>query len=73
MAAGVLPKPGSHAGPCKKTCAHLDCVETRERAASMCLYCRKSVGYGKRIYQHGDYTVHAVCHEEACELNAGLF
>jgi hypothetical protein len=72
MAAGILPKPGSKAGPCKR-CEHVDCTETRDRAASNCIYCRKPVGYGVRVYQHGDYTVHAVCHEDAAEHNATLF
>lgn len=73
MAAGVLPKPGSKTGPCKIACSHIDCQETRERAASHCLYCRKAVGYGVRVYQHGAYTVHARCHEEAADVNAALF
>jgi len=73
MAAGILPRPGTKAGPCVGQCKHLDCVEARERAASLCLYCKKRVNFGLRIYQHGDYTVHARCHEEACERNAGLF
>ncbi len=73
MAAGILPKPGSKLGPCKDACKHIDCEETRDRATSQCLYCRKPVGYGVRVYQHGDYTVHARCHEEAAERNATLF
>ncbi len=73
MAAGILPRPGTKVGPCSGPCKHIDCVETRERAASQCLYCKKPVGFGKRIYQHGDYTVHARCHEDAAEANAGLF
>lgn len=73
MAAGILPKPGTKAGPCRGKCAHIDCTETRERAASTCLYCHKAVGFGARVYQHGDYTVHARCHEEAAELNSALF
>ena len=72
MAAGVLPKPGTKLGPCKR-CQHIDCEETRSRAESKCLYCSKPVGYGVRIYQHGDYTVHADCHEDAAERNATLF
>jgi hypothetical protein len=73
MAAGVLGKPGTQFGPCKTPCKHLDCAETRSRATSRCIYCKRVVGYGVRIYQHGDYVVHARCHEEAAELNAALF
>lgn len=73
MAAGIIARPGTKAGPCKGTCKHLDCAETRARAASKCLYCRMPVGYDTRVYQHGDYTVHALCHEEAAEVNATLF
>lgn len=73
MAAGILPAPGTEVGPCVKKCRHIDCQETRERAASRCLYCRKPVGFDVLVYQHGDYTVHARCHEEAAEVNAALF
>jgi hypothetical protein len=73
MAAGILPKPGTQYGPCKTNCKHLDCAETRARAESKCLYCRKVVGYGLRVYQHGDYTLHARCHEDAADRNATLF
>jgi len=73
MAAGILPKPGTKAGPCTRKCQHIDCADTRGRAQSTCLYCRKPVGYGVRIYRHGDYTVHAICHERAAEVNAMLF
>jgi hypothetical protein len=73
MAAGILPAPGATAGPCKAKCKHIDCAETRDRAASKCLYCYKAVGFGVRVYQHGEYTVHARCHEEAAELNAAIF
>lgn len=73
MAAGILPTPGSEHGPCTFKCKHLDCAETRNRAASRCIYCKKEVGFNVRVYQHGDYTVHARCHEEAAEVNAALF
>ena len=73
MAAGILPIPGSKFGPCKAPCKHIDCAETRSRAESTCLYCQKPVGYNVRVYQHGDYTVHARCHEEAAETNSTLF
>ena len=73
MAAGILPKPGTKVGPCKGKCRHIDCADTRARAASTCLYCRKPVGFDVRIYQHGDYTVHAICHEDAAEHNAAMF
>jgi hypothetical protein len=73
MAAGILPKPGTKLGPCKAKCQHIDCAETRARATSLCLYCRKPVGYGTPVYFHGDYTVHAICHEVAAESNSTLF
>lgn len=73
MAAGILPKPGSAHGPCVKACMHVDCADTRARAKSICLYCGSPVGFNVRIYQYGDYTVHAVCHEDAAERNATLF
>ena len=73
MAAGLLPKPGTTVGPCAIPCKHADCADTRARAATKCLYCQKKVGYAVRVYFHGDYTVHARCHEDACERNAGLF
>lgn len=73
MAAGILPAPGTKVGPCRGKCGHVDCNETRERAASKCLYCGEPVGFRIRCYQHGDYTVHARCHEEAAEANAALF
>ncbi len=73
MAAGILPRPGSEYGPCKKACKHIDCAETRSRGESKCIYCKRKVGYNVRVYQHGEYTVHAACHEDACERNAGLF
>jgi hypothetical protein len=73
MAAGILPRPGTEHGPCSTKCKHIDCTETRERAKSSCLYCRKPVGFGVRVYQHGEYTVHARCHEEAAENSAALF
>ena len=73
MAVGIIARPGTKAGPCKGICKHLDCAETRALAKSKCLYCRMPVGYDVRVYQHGDYTVHALCHEEAAEVNATLF
>jgi hypothetical protein len=73
MAAGILAAPGTKVGPCRGKCQHIDCNETRERAESRCIYCREKVGYRVRVYQHGDYTVHARCHEEAAEANAALF
>ena len=73
MAAGILPRPGTQYGPCKTKCKHIDCTETRERGESKCLYCNKKVGFGVRVYQHGDYTVHALCHEDAAEKNCAMF
>ena len=72
MAAGILPKPETKLGPCKR-CEHIDCAETRASAESLCLYCRKPVGYGVRIYRHDEYTVHARCHEDAAERGHCLF
>lgn len=72
MAAALIPGPGDPHGPCV-VCTHRDCDEHRRRARSICLYCRKPVGTGVLVYYHGDYTVHAACHEDASEKNGAMF
>lgn len=69
MAAGVLPKPGSKYGPCKKqSCGHLDCVEQRKMAVTKCVICDIPIGYEKRFYDERERgLVHAVCLEEEIE------
>lgn len=67
MAAGILSKPGSKFGPCKTPCQHIDCAQTRARAAERCTYCRQAIGYNVRMYQLESQTVHAVCHEDAAD------
>jgi hypothetical protein len=73
MAAEIILAPGKMRGPCKGWCRHPECKDMKARARSKCLYCSKPVGYEVKVYQHGDYTVHAACHEDAAERNATLF
>lgn len=47
MAAGILSRPGSKLGPCKR-CEHIDCRESRAMAAADCRFCQKPIGYGVR-------------------------
>jgi hypothetical protein len=77
MAAGVLSKPGSKHGPCKKApCKHTDCAYTRTIAGKSCRICTKPIGYGARFYQESSGLsvaesafVHAVCAEVEAERN----
>jgi hypothetical protein len=70
MAAGVLPKPGTKFGPCKKACVHRDCILTRKMAEAKCPKCGQPIGYGVGFYETGEdgfegmgsYT-HAACAE----------
>jgi hypothetical protein len=32
-------------GPCERDCHHVDCVETRRQAASLCRFCGEPIGY----------------------------
>jgi hypothetical protein len=67
MAAGTLPKPGTHAGPCLGVCEHTDCAATRRDAESPCSICGKPIGYDRRFYHDESGLVHAVCVEEEFE------
>ena len=68
MAAAMLARPGTKTGPCKGECAHKDCAGTRSMAATLCLYCKKPIGYGVRFYRtEADGLAHALCFEEAIE------
>lgn len=71
MAAGVLPKPGSKLGPCKKACEHRDCAETKRDAAALCRFCQKAIGYGESFIRARltGVLAHAWCADEAVERN----
>lgn len=78
MAAGLLPKPGTKIGPCKGTCKHRDCAETKRDAATPCRFCAKAIGYGVGFYRArmSGELAHAVCFKEAVERNdarVGMF
>ena len=68
MAAGILPKPGTKHGPCKR-CEHIDCRQTRRDAESLCRVCQRPIGYQTRFYRETDppgrnNLVHAACVEQ---------
>ena len=74
MAVAVIPEPGLYGGPCAVTrglvCDHLDCRELRRRAASVCLWCNKPIGYATeycRDDDHGNRWVHSDCAETAAD------
>ena len=68
VASSALSKPGTKHGPCKGSCAHLDCKSTREVAASPCRICAKPIGFDRHFYIDAppNVCVHAVCYEEEC-------
>ena len=78
MAARILPKPGTKLGPCKGTCKHRDCAQTRGDATAICRFCSTPIGYNVGFFRSslsGDLA-HAFCMEEAIERNdarVGLF
>lgn len=45
MAASYLAAPGTEAGPCAKSCQHIDCALTRAMAKAPCFYCKEAIGY----------------------------
>lgn len=64
MAALALSKPGKKDGPCESECQHRDCAERRARAAKVCHFCQKPIGFARRFYNDPDNTeglVHADC------------
>ena len=67
MAAGTLPHPGSHYGPCAQSCAHRDCAETRRMAAALCSICGYTIGYERLFYRDGEIMTHAVCAEDRAD------
>lgn len=72
MAAGILPAPGTKAGPCRTTaCGHRDCAATRVDAASPCRFCGKDIGYGKPFYRArlSGALGHGLCVDEAFKRN----
>jgi hypothetical protein len=78
MAAGTLPKPGSKVGPCKGTCKHLDCAQTKADAATACRFCAKPIGFEKPFNRarFDGSLAHESCMYEALERNdarLGLF
>jgi hypothetical protein len=78
MAAGMLGKPGSTAGPCKGKCKHRDCAETRRMLASVCPFCNKAIGPDTPFYRArlSEDLAHERCMESAVTRNdarLGLF
>lgn len=69
MAAGYLSPPGAKYGPCRGTCKHKDCAETRETSARSCELCGEPIGYDKNFYQAEQWRklTHAVCLETQVE------
>jgi len=69
MAAGILPKPGTKYGPCKKkACGHTDCARTRLDSQAVCRICQKAIGYNVRYYREDNNgLVHAFCFEKECD------
>lgn len=64
MGWAMLSDPGSSLGPCAEPCAHRDCADTREIAASPCSECNDEIGYRRAFYQNTDGShVHATCEE----------
>lgn len=64
MAAGILPKPGTKYGPCRKLCLHRDCNSIKLDARAKCHICSKPIGYNVRFYREDDgRLVHALCIE----------
>jgi hypothetical protein len=68
MAASTYPAPGTTFGPCApRACSHLDCSETRARAAELCRLCGEPIGYDRRFYRDPAdpaADVHATCLED---------
>lgn len=50
MAAAILPKPGAEHGPCRQSCNHIDCMQTRAVAGKACVLCERIIGYDRRYY-----------------------
>lgn len=71
MAAGIFQAPGTKVGPCKTSCQHRDCKQTKAEAASACRFCQKPIGYGVGFIRARltGALAHAVCVEEAVERN----
>ena len=67
MAASALAHLGSKYGPCRSSCQHKDCAETRRMAAAVCRFCSKPIGYGSPFYREIDELSHAQCLEVAIE------
>ena len=69
MAPGRIQTLGTGYGPCHfEGCGHVDCIETREIARSICRYCDQSIGYERGFFKSGNGYVHSFCHIDAIEL-----
>lgn len=73
MAAGVLPEPGTKAGPCEPAdCLHIDCAQTRRDALTTCKFCGEPIGYGRAFFRaNGSLLAHRNCLEDAVEREPG--
>lgn len=68
MAAGSLSAPGTKHGPCAEACIHRDCGQSRLMSMSLCVYCKKPIGYSVPFYVlDAERNAHATCHEAALE------
>jgi hypothetical protein len=65
VAAIKLPAPGTEYGPCLKPCSHVGCAMMHNRAAELCNYCGKPIGYETRFYVIDQRAVHSACEEDA--------
>lgn len=45
----ILP-PGIGLGPCKETCQHTDCAESRQQVKELCAICHAEIGYDVDFY-----------------------
>jgi len=69
MAWGILAKPGSKHGPCKGTCAHVDCAANRKTAEALCPDCGKSIGWNTPFVYYQGKPWHNSCLEIMVERN----
>lgn len=62
MGWGMIAAPGTEVGPCKEKCQHTDCAATREMAESLCIHCKKPIGYETKMYHIKDNMyAHTLC------------
>ena len=60
MAAAILAKPGTEAGPCVEPCEHTDCAATRKMAEAECVWCDEPIGYDTRLYEVDKFRYHSL-------------